>query len=240
MNYRERIYTSYVSSGQARNVDGLSKTTIFQNKPYVEKLINSFFYKRTDSIIYDLGCGYGKYLFFLKQKSFLNIKGVDVSKEQVDIAHKLGLHEVECGEIDDFLKRQTTEADFILLMDILEHLTKDELFNMLDLVYHKVKNGGKIIIHIPNGEGIFGSRIAYGDLSHEVCFTPSSINQLLKIIGFKKINVYEDKPIIHGPLSFLRRVIWMVGTLPTRILMAAETGSTSAILSQNMTVVAEK
>jgi predicted TPR repeat methyltransferase len=241
MKYRERIYSSYISSGQAKSSEANIHLVLDKVKPYADKLIKKFLQKKEQALIYDLGCGYGKYLYFLKERGFLNLKAVDISAQQVELAHKIGLQkEVEHGEIRDFLKRHPEPADVILLMDILEHLTKDELFDLLDVVMPKIKQGGLAIIHVPNGEGIFGSRKMHGDLSHEVCFTPDSINQVLKIVGFRTISVYEDKPVVHGITSLLRRIIWTLGTIPLRILLAAETGNRSFILSQNMTVVAEK
>jgi hypothetical protein len=53
-------------------------------------------------------------------------------------------------------------------------------------------------------------------------------------LQFSAVQCFEDKPIIHGAKSLLRRVIWEVGTTPIRILNMAETGASGAILSQNL------
>jgi hypothetical protein len=97
-----------------------------------------------------------------------------------------------------------------------------------------------VVIHVPNAEGIFGMRIRYGDLTHENCFTPQSINQALMACGFDGMACFEDKPIVHGLKSFIRFVLWEVLSLPYRLLLIAETGNTKMILSQNMLVVAKK
>ena len=240
MKYRDKIYGSYVSSGQARISSETAKMTIRANSPYIKNIIDRFVSKNKDIVIYDLGCGYGKFLYEFKNKGYYKIKGVDLSHEQVNIAHQLGMSEIECDDISSFLIKQIDSPDLILMMDILEHFTKDEIFEILDLVFRKLNNGSKLIVHVPNGEGIFGNRIIYGDLSHEIGFTPSSITQALNILGFKKVMVYEDKPIIHSIFSFFRRIIWEIGTLPFRILFMAETGRSKICLSQNMTIVAEK
>jgi hypothetical protein len=125
-------------------------------------------------------------------------------------------------------------------MDILEHFTKQELFDYLDIVYLSLKQGGIVVIHVPNGEGVFGMRIRFGDLTHENCFTSQSMNQALTTCGFDGILCYEDKPIVHGFKSFIRSILWEVLSLPYRLLLIAETGNTEMILSQNMLVVARK
>jgi len=125
-------------------------------------------------------------------------------------------------------------------MDILEHLEKGELLALLDQVYASLRSDGIVIIHVPNAEGLFGMRIRYGDLTHENCFTPRSIEQALNACSFHHVVCFEDKPIIHGAKSLLRRIIWELLTAPPRLLLAAETGSTRSILSQNMLVIAGK
>jgi hypothetical protein len=126
------------------------------------------------------------------------------------------------------------------MMDILEHLTKQELFECLDMVSQSLNTNGMVVIHVPNAEGLFGMRIRYGDMTHENCFTQQSIKQLLNVCGFKTIECFEDKPVIHGAKSFVRYILWKVLTFPFRLILLAETGSFNSILSQNMLVVAKK
>jgi 2-polyprenyl-3-methyl-5-hydroxy-6-metoxy-1,4-benzoquinol methylase len=240
MNYREKLYKSYVSSDQARVSYENVKSIIRLNSPYVLNLIKNFFPTQKNILIFDLGCGYGKFLYAIKKKGYHNIRGVDISQEQVSIANHLGLSEIVNNDISFFLNNQYDSPDLILMMDILEHFTKNELFELLDLVFKKLKNNGRLIVHVPNAEGVFGNRIIYGDLSHEIAFTPSSICQVLKIVGFRIVSVYEDKPIVHGLFSFFRRVIWEIGSFPIRILLFSETGNSKMCLSQNMTIVANK
>ena len=83
-------------------------------------------------------------------------------------------------------------------------------------------------------------RIRYGDLTHENCFTPKSIRQALRSSGFTEVQCFEDKPIIHGLKSLIRRMFWDVMTIFPRLLLIAETGQPGTILSQNFLVVAHK
>jgi predicted TPR repeat methyltransferase len=188
----------------------------------------------------DLGCGHGTHLYFLKQKGYQNLVGVDTSPEQVELAHQLGVEEVQRGDIEDFLSHDQQPADVVLLIDVLEHLPLDTGFDLLSSVFAKLNKGGRLIIHVPNAEGLYGMRIRYGDLTHEQAFTPTSIRQMLKTVGFSTITPSEDKPIIHGLPSLARRLLWGILTIPHRLLLMAETGYTHFILSQNMLVVAQK
>lgn len=95
-----------------------------------------------------------------------------ISQEQIDLGHKLGISNIKHKSIEKFLSESFENVDIFLLIDLLEHLTYEEIFSLLDKLYSKLNKGGKILIHIPNAEGIFGMRIRYRDLTHELAFTP--------------------------------------------------------------------
>ena len=210
------------------------------NAPYITQLIKRFIPTDRSIRIVDLGCGHGIYLYFLKQEGYQNLVGIDTSEEQVALAHRLGIHEVQRGDIGDFLSGDDKLADVVLLIDILEHLPLTVAFDLLDRIYVKLNKGGRLIIHVPNAEGLFGMRMRYGDLTHEHSFTPTSMRQMLKAIGFSIITYSEDKPVVHGMTSLVRRLLWSVLTVPHRLLLMAETGEKNFVLSQNMLVVAQK
>jgi hypothetical protein len=82
----------------------------------------------------------------------------------------------------------------------------------------------------------------YWDLTHELAFTRTSINQLLLSSGFSNVQCFEDAPIPHGLTSVVRWLLWKVIRSGLRLYLAAETGDTSrsAIFSQNFLIVADK
>lgn len=243
MTSKQALYDNYVASGQA-GVDPAAAHSSAQAKlakgnPYLERLIKNHFPSDQQIRILDLGCGHGALLMLLKKHGYHNLAGVDTSPAQVALAHELGISEIQQGDALEFLDEQAP-ADVICCFDLLEHLTRDECSTLVASIAGKLTPGGTLLLHVPNGEGLFGQRIRYGDLTHETCFTPHSIRQLLTPLGFTQIRCLEDKPLPHGLVSTLRRVIWELGTLWSRFLLAAETGSTRFVLSQNMLVVAKK
>jgi 2-polyprenyl-3-methyl-5-hydroxy-6-metoxy-1,4-benzoquinol methylase len=243
-NYKQRLYDQYVSTGQASpgsaTVSGQADGLFRGQAPYMEKRIRPHLPDDRKAPILDLGCGHGTHIYFLKKWGFTKIVGIDTSAEQVALAHQLGLTEVRLGDVRDVPATQKGQVGAVLLIDVIEHLTLDVTFDILTNVYDLLTAGGRLILHVPNAEGLFGMRIRYGDLTHETAFTPTSIRQLLKSVGFVKFDCYEDKPVIYNLKSVFRRLIWEFGTFSTRLLLMAETGQTNFILSQNMLVVAEK
>lgn len=242
MNWRERLYEAYVSSGQATRKQYTTPEQLFASrKPYIDKIIGRHIPDRRDTKIVDLGCGHGAFLYFLALAGYINVEGVDVSAEQVALAKKLGVSEARQSDIMSYLSVQSSDSiGVILLMDILEHLSRQELFDVLDSVHRVLCPGGRLIIHVPNGEGIFGMRVRYGDLTHELTFTSRSISQALSTIGFVNIRCFEDNPIPHSFSSIARWAVWKIGTVLPRVLLLAETGHAHALLTQNMLVVSDK
>ncbi|TWU47529.1 dTDP-3-amino-3,6-dideoxy-alpha-D-glucopyranose N,N-dimethyltransferase [Rubripirellula tenax] len=239
-NWKQRLYGSYVSSKQAGANIQSDASPFRQVAPYIRQLIRNHVPRDKSLRIVDLACGHGSHLYFLKQAGYSNIAGIDISSEQVQLAHQLGIDEVVEGDLLQFLANEKQDADVVLLIDIIEHLERQDVFELMDAVMERLNPGGRVIIHVPNAEGLYGMRIRYGDFTHELAFTPRSIKQVLTTLGFRNVECFEDQPIAHGLASSIRRVIWKIGTLPHRLLLTAETGSRHFILSQNMLVVAEK
>jgi 2-polyprenyl-3-methyl-5-hydroxy-6-metoxy-1,4-benzoquinol methylase len=239
--WKDRLYATYVSSDKANDSRLEAAKHFATRQHYIQGVIRQHIPPNRNIRILDLGCGHGAFLCFLQLAGYQDIHGVDVSAEQVALAHKLGINAIERQDISLYLTTVEDETvDIVLLMDVLEHLTRQELFDMMDEVFRVLRSEGKCIAHVPNASGLYGMQIRYGDLTHELAFTPKSARQLLSIIGFQNVQCFEDKPVVHGLASAIRRLIWNLGTLPPRLLMAAESGSFSSIVSQNMLITAQK
>jgi len=235
MDWKQRLFDSYVSTGQTQAPHDLAR----QPNPYIDQLIRTHVPSDRNIAILDIACGHGRLLFQLKSKGYLNLSGVDVSKEQVHLAHRLGIPSVTCGDLFDYLKTVPDQSqDVVFLMDILEHLSPQETLDLLDAAHRVLKSSGRLIAHVPNGEGLFAMRVRYGDFTHTQAFTQQSISQVLKACRFDQIGCHEDKPLVYGLKSFVRRILWDLLTVPHRLLLAAESGTFSGILSQNLLVTA--
>lgn len=159
--------------------------------------------------ILDLGCGIGSLLAALKEQQFLNIKGIDVSPESVEIAHSFGIPEVECIDIRDFFKREQQTFDLICGMDIIEHFTKDELVDLLQLIHQQLKPGGMVIFRTPNADAPSGSIFAQGDFTHETILNANSSEQLLMSTGFLDIRISGGHIKVQGLVrEMFRKAIW--------------------------------
>jgi SAM-dependent methyltransferase len=241
-SWKNRLYNSYVSSGQAPVATSLGPEFAFQSRaPYINSIIKRYVPRNNNLSIVDIGCGHGAFVYFLNCAGYQNVVGIDGSAEQVAAAQQLGIDGVRHQHLDDYIaKADPCSADVLLLIDVLEHLTREELFSALDGLFRILRPGGTCIIHVPNAGGIFGMNVRYGDFTHEQAFTSRSAGQVLSTIGFHNVRCFEDRPTVHGLTSLARRFLWEAGTLAFRLLYAAESGGFSIILSQNMVICCNK
>lgn len=241
-SYRSRIYGQYVKSRQ----QSLAPETLDGLKPraaYLRKLIRQHFPADRSSTVLDVGCGHGTLIHFARECGYTSLRGVDGSPEQVAAARQLGIMGVEEGDLLRVLANQPdTSLDVVVAFDVIEHFTRDELIPFIDQVIRVLKPNGRWIIHAPNGESPFCGRMRYWDLTHELAFTRTSLNQLLLSSGFSTVCCFEDTPIVHGAISALRWVLWKIIRSMLRLYIASETGDAgnAHIFTQNMLAVATK
>ena len=238
VDWKRRLYDGYVTTGQSGNIQA---AMLNKRNPYFENIIKKHLDKNCNISIIDIGCGQGTLIYNLKKLGFTKVKGVDVSQEQINLAHKAGISEVICQDLHKFLSHQNKNLfDVVFLIDILEHIDKSEVLDFLDKINALMTEGAKVVIHVPNAAGIFGMKVRYGDFTHENAFTQKSIIQVLSSCNFEEIRCFEDKPIVHGIKSLIRYLLWELSIIPFRLIMLAETGAYRCILSQNMLVTAKK
>lgn len=240
MNWKDQVYQEYRTSFGNKIIVESAEKYYKSSKPTADRLIKLLPKDKKINIL-DLGCGSGSLLFHIKKKGYINIEGVDLSNEQISIAMKFGIKEIYQNDIVTFISNKPEDSiNVIIIFDVLEHLNRDEIFHLLAICHQKLVDGGLIIIHTPNAEGIFGAKIRYSDITHEIAFTKTSIKQILLTLKYSNIISHEDKPQIYSLVSLVRRIIWNTISILFKILHLAETGSANIILSQNMLTLAQK
>lgn len=237
--YRERIYGSYVEAATSRlapdTVAGLAP-----RRAYLSRLVAQHFPADRNAAILEVGCGHGALLHVAREAGYTRIEGVDGSPSQVAAARRLGIAGVREADLRDALAAAAPGSlDAVVAFDVIEHLTRDELIDVTDAVHRVLKPGGRWIIHVPNAASPFAGIVLYGDLTHELAFTPESLSQLLLSSGFASASFHEDTPAGSGAKSIVRRLLWRVVRTGLRAYIAVETGVTAPIpLTQNLLAVA--
>jgi 2-polyprenyl-3-methyl-5-hydroxy-6-metoxy-1,4-benzoquinol methylase len=194
--YRDRIYAKYASIHQRNPAIFDPTEAVAWARPY-HYYMRDWWPGQSDAAIVDLACGNGKFLHLAKNMGFQHVEGVDVSDEQIHIAAQTCAH-VTLASLFEFLPKRVGKYDLITAFDLLEHLTKDEAFMFLDLCYAALKPGGRLVLQMPNGDTPWGLAMRYGDLTHEVCYTPHTLAGALELCGFTETLSREQGPVPWG------------------------------------------
>jgi cyclopropane fatty-acyl-phospholipid synthase-like methyltransferase len=162
-------------------------------------------------------------LRLLQAAGYQNISGVDVSPECVRHARAV-TPSVAHGDVLEFLQNVRNSYDLITAIDIIEHLTKDEIVSLFDSIHRALRPGGTFIIQTVNGESPWSGALRYADFTHEFAFTQRSLGQLAEVCGFGGMEVRECGPFAHGLLSLVRLAAWKSLRLTLLAWNLVETG----------------
>ena len=238
-DYKTRIYDRYVS--HISEYDNISEKGLRRWAAYYRAHYMRFFPSGKNAAILDIGCGYGRLIHFLKEAGYQNICGIDVSRQLIDITRQMGLTCTQCADMFAFLDGKEDRYDVVTMMDVLEHLEKQQIFTILDNVFSSLRPGGRIILQLPNA---LTPMSVYRDLdfTHETAFTSTSIKDALTACGFANIRSYPIVPHIHGPVSLAMNLMWrVVWQNLIRLYMFSANGNLMGdIYTSNLITVAEK
>jgi len=238
---KERIYSKYITTHfEAVHEKGKSDFETYCRYfkiNYLKHLPES-----KDSKILDIGCGMGHFLYFLEKEGYKNYLGIDISKENIEFCKEKGFN-VELWDALSFLKEKQETFDIIVMNDIIEHLSKQEIIQILELVNKNLVENGKTIIKTPNSSNpILANAGRYIDFTHEIGFTEESLSQVLRISGFRDVRVYpQDIYIFYkNPLNYIAKFISKLLNLIFKLLFLLYGRKTTKIFTKSIIAVAEK
>ena len=241
MKYRETLYANYhtTQSGRAALTD--AKSLFEREKWRFEKEILPLINLPKSARILDIGCGSGSFLKALSEQGYTEIAGIDLSEEQVKLAHQLGVTQVQQGDLVDFLNAADHKFDLISGMDIIEHFTKNELVDLLHLIQNYLNPGGIAIFRTPNLDAPMATVYANGDFTHENYMNASSAQQVMMACGFEKVQVFESNMQIPNALKeIIRKVVFSILKFRFKLTLFATGRSTQNVLiSPNMVIIAK-
>jgi len=229
----KRIYDRYISTFN------VSSELIGPRTASLTRTIRRHFPPDRGAEILDIACGSGALIFLARRLGYRNIRGVDISPEQIALAKQLGIPGVDKGDgIEILCGAVSASFDALISYDILEHLDKSTVLEVATQAHRVLRPEGRWLIHAPNGESPFCGAIRYGDLTHQLAFTRSSMTQLLRLAGFTKMTFHEDSPGVHGLKSMGRWLGWKAIAAILNACTLFETGERDAIVSRSFLTVA--
>ncbi len=141
------------------------------------------------STLLEIGFGNGSLLGWAKTR-FRSIAGVEQSKLLVQRARTAGF------EAHTSIEKFPAQAEFdvVVAMDVLEHLTSDEIETLLKAIALRLKPGGCFIARFPNGDGPFGRINQNGDITH------------VNALGCMKMTYFAERA--HLVLEYIAAPAW--------------------------------
>jgi predicted TPR repeat methyltransferase len=161
--------------------------------PFYAKMLTPHIGEGKDLPILDIGCGMGLALYALKQKGYKNLKGVDISKQQVNAAVEKGLDVELLEDTNTWLRGKANTFERVLALDVIEHIPVNQQIEVAKGIAHSLKTGGKFICTVPNANSVLASRWRYIDWTHSSSFTEHSLEFLLLNSGFSEVKIYETE-----------------------------------------------
>lgn len=164
---------------------------------------------RRDVRILDFGCGWGNQLLSLWSAGYRNIEGVELAREQAEIAARCARNRVKivCQDGRELLAREKGSYDLIIINDVLEHIPRDEALSLLSSARDAVVPGGTVVIRVPNMANILAAYSRYLDVTHLTGYTEFSVMQLLDQAGFHDHRFVPDR-WGWSPLSWRPWIPW--------------------------------
>lgn len=227
-DYRKRFYDEYITT-QWQYTEEISQKSYNLTAKVLEKHISAYLPKDKSVSILDIACGTGHLLYFLQNKGYYNSRGIDLGDEQLEIARKMGVKNVEKGNFFEYLKKSENQFYIIVASHIIEHLKKEEALEALDLIYKSLKPKGKILLFTPNAASLLGIWLTFSDFTHELVFTSQSVAQLLRVCNFSNLKIYGFGPVIYDFRSGIRTILWNILKMGLKFCFIIERGTGRSI-----------
>jgi 2-polyprenyl-3-methyl-5-hydroxy-6-metoxy-1,4-benzoquinol methylase len=226
-DFRDALYRRYVSTFKGERTGSAFDWWDHKYLPLLSDLDRS-------APILEIGCGDGSLLAYLARRGFSHAIGIDISEEQVALARGRDVH-AEVHDIFAFLEQPQHTGAFaaILAVDVLEHFSRSEVTRLAPLLNAALHPRGRLLIQTANGAGILPGQVIYGDLTHLTIFTPQSLGQLLRPVGFSELTFYETGPVPIRLRGKLDLAAWLAIKACLNAVRRIETGKRQAIWTEN-------
>ncbi|HEY3104446.1 MAG TPA: class I SAM-dependent methyltransferase [Pyrinomonadaceae bacterium] len=192
--------------------------------------------------IIDVGCGWGQFLSWLRNRGFNTLQGIDLGAEQVAQCRSLGFRAEQVIDSAAFLKARPAQFDLVTMHHIIEHVDPFQGLELVRAAYDSLRPNGRIIVQTPNMSATSANFSRYIELTHVTGYTDSSLAEVLQLAGFANVVVFGNRT---GVRWRPKRLAWLalqrVSRLLWRAMLFAELGSDAPrTLSKNLYAVASK
>jgi SAM-dependent methyltransferase len=148
---------------------------------------------RTD--VLDVGCGRGEFLDLLASRG-IRARGIDVNPEMVEVCRARGLDVAEGDAVGYLTALEDGSLGGIFSAQVVEHLQPAYLLRFLELAFHKIAPGGRLVLETLNPAcwvAFFDSYIR--DITHVWPLHPETLKYLVTASGFPEVEIQFRAPV---------------------------------------------
>lgn len=157
--------------------------------------------------IYEVACGPGIMLRYLRRHGYTHLSGSDSAGSQIKLAQAAGLSVVLGDSIADLRNHPADRWDCLIGIDFIEHLPKDVMVAFFTEAHRTLAKNGCLILRAPNGDSPFVGRNLFNDITHFWAYTTVAMEALLKMTGFQRIEFADES------LASIQKHRWIKGPL---------------------------
>lgn len=151
--------------------------------------------KDVSAKILEIGCASGSFLKVLQDKGFYDVKGIDIDQKLASHGRDVLGVNIEVADWNSYITNTSECFDFIFALDVLEHLSPNEVESVLHATRQKLSPHGKLIMRVPNPLCPLVLPTFCGDLTHKFLVTAELIAHMLRTAGFTgPIEFKETRP----------------------------------------------
>jgi SAM-dependent methyltransferase len=172
---------------------------------YREELSKSGFPNLKGTRVLELGFGNGGFGVWSTSQGAEWV-GTELDVELVERACKWGLRAFSGVDLNGG-PRQYAPYDLIVAWDVIEHVPRSDLPNLLAECRSLLSPNGALLGRVPSGDSPFSAAIQSGDLTHSPALGSAAIRYLAHRCGFPRVEIRGAAfPIFgFGAVSAIRR-----------------------------------
>jgi len=158
--------------------------------PRIKSLLQNIHLDKTMHVL-DIGCGRGDISIYLA-RFVKRVVGIDYSSDAIKIAKKLKENSVRTKRKLQFIQCDATSLPFadssfdvIVAIDILEHLTKDDVVKMMREIKRVLKSNGQLFVHTGTNRILYNT--TYPFYIYPINLLLTSVDKKYKNITYKSL-----------------------------------------------------
>ena len=147
------------------------------------------------SDVLDVGCGRGEFLELLAGAGITG-RGIDLNHEMAETSRAAGLDVTEADAVAYLTSLPDGALGGLFAAQVVEHLQPAYLLAFLELAFHKIRPGGRLVLETLNPAcwvAFFESYIR--DITHVWPLHPETLQFLVVASGFGSVGIEYRSPI---------------------------------------------